>query len=146
MGPTPRRAAPPNGRTATIRGVLEASLADAVLVLHLGFILFVALGGVLVARWPRLVWAHLPAALWGVAIELAGGRCPLTPLENHLRRLAGESGYEETFVEHYLLPWIYPAGLTRGVQLALAGAIVIVNLATYAFAFHCARSRDRGSD
>jgi hypothetical protein len=117
-------------------------LADAVLVLHFGFILFVVLGGLLVARWPKLAWVHLPAALWGLGIELSNGRCPLTPLENHLRRLAGGRGYEETFVEHYLLPWIYPAGLTRGVQLALAAAIVVVNLGTYALALRFLRSRN----
>jgi len=125
-------------------GVVEAWLADAVLVLHFAFIVFLTLGGLLVARWPRIAWAHVPAALWGVVVEVTAGRCPLTPLENHFRRLAGERGYQETFVEHYLLPWIYPAGLTRSVQLALAGAVVLANLGTYALALRCIRSRDAG--
>ena len=90
--------------------MIYAALADATLVLHLLFIAFIVLGGILVARWPRLAWAHLPAAAWGVLIELGGWICPLTPLENWLRLRAGQRGYAGSFVEQYLLPIIYPDG------------------------------------
>lgn len=107
--------------------------ADAVLLLHLGFIVFVLLGGLLALRWRRVPLLHLPAAAWGVYIELSGGLCPLTPLENRLRALAGQAGFEGGFIEHYLLPLIYPAGLTRDTQFVLAGVVVIVNLLAYGF-------------
>lgn len=106
-------------------------LADAVVAVHLGFVLFVAAGALLVARWPRLAWLHLPSVLWGAGIELAGGVCPLTPLENRLRRLAGADGYSGGFVEHYLLPVLYPEGLTREVQLVLGIAVLLFNLLVY---------------
>ncbi len=106
-------------------------LADAVLLLHLAFILFVVLGGILVLRRPNLAWVHVPAALWGAAIEFLGWICPLTPLENWLRAQGGEAGYSGGFISHYLLPVVYPAGLTRGIQLALGGFVVAVNLAVY---------------
>ena len=93
-------------------------LADALLVLHLGFVLFVVLGGLLVLRRPRLAWLHLPAVVWGAAIEFTGGICPLTPLENRWRVQAGGSGYQGGFIEHYVTAALYPDGLTRGVQLA----------------------------
>lgn len=110
-----------------------AALADAILVLHLAFIAFIVLGGVAVARWPRVVWLHLPAAAWGVLIELGGWICPLTPLENWLRLRAGQKGYSSSFVEQYLLPVIYPEALTRNVQFVLAAVVLGVNLAVYAF-------------
>jgi hypothetical protein len=106
-------------------------LADLVLVVHLGFVLFVALGGLLVFRWPRLAWIHLPAAAWGALIEFTGGLCPLTPLENHLRRLAGEAGYAGGFVEHYVTAVLYPGGLTRGAQLVLGTLVLLVNAVIY---------------
>jgi hypothetical protein len=109
-----------------------AALASLVLAVHGAFVLFVVAGGALVLRWPRVAWAHLPAAAWGAGIELAGGICPLTPLENRLRELAGQAGYDGGFVEHYLLAWLYPDGLTREIQLALGLAVVIVNVAVYA--------------
>lgn len=107
-------------------------LADAVLLLHLAFILFVVLGGFLVWRWPRLAWLHLPAAAWGALIEFGDWPCPLTPLENHLRALAGEAGYAGGFIEHYLLPLIYPEALTRELQVAFGLGVVAINLAAYA--------------
>lgn len=113
--------------------MMYAVLADATLVLHLAFIAFIVLGGLCVVRWPRMVWAHLPAAAWGVLIELGGWICPLTPLENWLRLQAGEQGYSGSFVEQYLLPVIYPAALTRNVQLVLAALVLAVNVAVYAF-------------
>ena len=105
--------------------------ADAVLLLHLGFILFVLLGGVLAVRWRWAPLLHLPAVAWGVYIELSGGLCPLTPLENRLRFAAGEAGYSGGFIEHYLLALIYPAGLTQDVQYVLAAIVVGVNALAY---------------
>lgn len=106
-------------------------LAGAVVVLHLGFVLFVAIGGVLVWRWRRIAWAHLPALAWGVWIELSGGICPLTPLENELRRIGGEAAYSGDFVGHYLLPVLYPEGLDRGIQAALAAGVLALNAGVY---------------
>ncbi len=105
--------------------------ADAVLLLHLGFVLFVVLGGLLVLRYRWFVWVHLPAAAWGIGIEVIGGICPMTTVENALRRSAGESGYAGGFVEHYIVPIIYPAELTRSMQFWLAGIALAINLAIY---------------
>ena len=106
-------------------------LADLVLLLHLGFVLFVAAGGLLLLRWPRLAYLHLPAAIWGAVIEFTGRICPLTPLEQHLRRASGETGYGGGFIEHYLTATIYPSGLTRGIQVVLGVIVVLVNAAFY---------------
>ena len=106
-------------------------LADLLVLIHLGFVVFVVLGGFLVLRWPRLVWLHLPTAAWGAFIEFAGWVCPLTPWENQLRRAGGEAGYAGGFVEHYLMPVLYPAGLSRGVQIALGVVVIGVNLVAY---------------
>lgn len=108
------------------------ALADAVFALHLGFIAFAVLGAFCVLRYPRLAWLHVPAALWAALIEFAGWICPLTPLENALLRRAGESGYDEGFVAHYLIPLIYPAGLTPRIQLALGLGVLGLNAALYA--------------
>lgn len=113
---------------------MHGALADAVLVAHFAFVLFVVLGGLLVLRWPKAAWAHVPAAVWGAAIEFFGWICPLTPLENELRRRAGEAGYSGDFVARYLLPVLYPEGLTRDVQLALGTTVLVVNLGIYAVA------------
>ena len=102
-------------------------LADGIFLIHLGFILFVMLGGALLPRWPRMIWLHLPAVLWGIGIEISGKVCPLTPWENHFRRLAGDAGYAGGFVEHYLLPIVYPTGLTPTVQYFLAAIVLVVN-------------------
>lgn len=107
--------------------------ADAVLLLHLSFILFALCGATLTLRWPRVAWLHLPAALWAAGIELAGAVCPLTYLENSLRPRAGQQGYADGFIEHYLLPVLYPSGLTPAVQYALAGIVLGVNLLLYAW-------------
>lgn len=106
-------------------------LADLVLLIHLGFILFVALGGLLVARHPWLAWLHLPCVAWGVAVELMGWYCPLTPLENHFLRLAGETGYGGDFIGHYLLSAIYPVGLGRGMQVSLGLGALLLNGVIY---------------
>ena len=115
--------------------------ADAVLLLHLGFILFVLLGGLLAVRWRWAPWLHLPAAAWGVYIELSGGLCPLTPLENRLRIAAGEAGYTGGFIEHYLLALIYPAGLTPQTQHMLAAFVVGLNVLAYAWVWRRRRRR-----
>lgn len=107
-------------------------LADVVLLLHLMFILFVVFGVLLVRRFPRLVWLHLPAAIWGALTEFTGRTCPLTPLENQLRRLGGEAGYRGGFIEHYLMPVIYPESLTRELQIVLGIGVIVINLAGYA--------------
>jgi hypothetical protein len=106
-------------------------LADVLVLIHFGFVLFVAAGGLLVLRWPRLAFAHLPAALWGAWIEFSGGVCPLTPMEKSLRIRAGESAYTGDFVGHYVLPILYPSGLTRDMQLMLAALVVAANVAIY---------------
>jgi hypothetical protein len=107
-------------------------LADAVVALHLAFIVFVVAGAALLWRWPVLVWMHAPAALWAAFVELSGTVCPLTPLENRLRALAGEQGYRDGFVEHYLLPILYPQALTREMQWALGAAVLLINGVLYA--------------
>jgi hypothetical protein len=111
---------------------MAAWLADAVVMLHLAFIAFVMGGALLLFRWPRLVWIHLPAALWGLAVEWMGWICPLTPLENALRAAAGAGPYEGDFVIRYIVPLIYPAGLTRQTQWVLGGVVIAVNVALYA--------------
>jgi len=110
---------------------MYAALAAAVVVLHLLFVLFVVLGGLLALRWPRAAWVHLPAAVWGVAVEFTGWFCPLTPLENRLRELAGLETYESDFIGRYALPLLYPEGLTREVQLLLGGIALGVNVLIY---------------
>jgi hypothetical protein len=107
-------------------------LADALLVVHGLFILFVLAGGLLVARWPKLAALHLPAVAWGAWVSWAGWICPLTPLENSLRRAAGEAGYAGGFIEHYLVALIYPAGLTRELQIGFGLAVAAINVAAYA--------------
>ncbi|MBM3777604.1 MAG: DUF2784 domain-containing protein [Acidimicrobiia bacterium] len=111
--------------------MISRALADGVLLLHLAFIAFVLAGGLLALRWRRVPLVHLPAALWGVFVEASGGICPLTPLENLLRQRAGDAGYTGGFVEHYLVPAIYPAGLTWNVQVVLASLIAAVNIGVY---------------
>lgn len=112
--------------------MLYRGLADLTVIVHIAFIVFVMCGGWLVLRKPRVAWLHLPAVLWGAWIEVAGWLCPLTPLENWLRRRAGDAAYETSFVEQYLLPLLYPAALTREWQLALGALVLIVNAVPYA--------------
>ena len=109
---------------------------------HFAFVLFVVLGGVLALRWRGLIWVHLPCAFWGAWIEFTGGICPLTPLENWLRIRAGEAGYDGGFVEHYLLPVLYPTGLTRGIQIGLGLAVVAINVAIYSWMYLHSRNVD----
>jgi hypothetical protein len=116
-------------------------LADGVLVLHGLFIVWAALGALAVWRWPRLALLHLPALAWAVWIEASGGVCPLTPLENSLRRAAGQAGYSGGFIDHYLGGIIYPAGLTRQTQWLVAGALLLINLVAYGLMIQRARRR-----
>lgn len=118
-------------------------LADAVLLFHLAFILFVVFGALLLRPFPRLIWLHLPAAIWAGLIELIGFTCPLTPLENHLRRLGGERTYSGGFIEHYLLPIIYPPGLTREMQAWLGIAVLVINVVAYALFHYRAKRHER---
>ncbi len=118
-------------------------LADLVVVVHGAFILFAVLGGCLVLWRRGVLWLHLPAAAWAALIELFGWVCPLTPLENSLRRASGGAGYGGSFVERYLVSLVYPAGLTRELQLFLAAAVVAINAGIYAVIW--ARLRRAGS-
>jgi hypothetical protein len=111
--------------------MLARFLADLLLVVHLGFVVFVALGGLLVLRWPKVAWAHVPAVVWGVLIEFAGIPCPLTPLEVGLRQLGGEAGYSGGFIAHYLTPVLYPRGLTRTAEITLGALALGFNAAVY---------------
>jgi hypothetical protein len=122
--------------------MLYRLLADVLVVLHLAFVAFVILGGLLVVWRPRWAWVHLPVAAWGALIEFTGWICPLTPLEVRLRVMGGEAGYSGGFVDHYLLPVLYPTGLTRYHQVVLGSLVLILNLAMYAWAW---RRQRRGS-
>ena len=110
---------------------MYGTLADLVVIVHAAFVAFVVIGGVFVLRWPRLAWVHIPAAVWGALIEFAGWICPLTPLENSFRARAGEAGYAGGFVEHYILPVLYPAGLTRTTQYVLGTIVLVINITVY---------------
>lgn len=106
-------------------------LADLLVGLHFLFVVFVVTGGFLTWRWPRVAWVHVPVAVWGALIEFAGWICPLTPLESRLRRAAGQAGYAGGFIEHYIIPIVYPGGLTRELQIALGAVVVVVNAIAY---------------
>ena len=121
--------------------MLYQLLADLVVLLHLGFVAFVMLGALLALRWPQILWLHLPAAVWGAYVEIAGRICPLTPLELWLRRRGGEAGYADGFVEHYLVPVLYPAALTPEVQLMLGACVVLTNIALYTWLWFFRRRR-----
>ena len=124
-------------------GMAHRLAADAVLIAHAAFVVFVVLGGLLAWRWHLAAVLHLPAAAWGAWIEFSGGICPLTPLENRLRHAAGQAGYDGGFVEHYLLALIYPEGLTREVQIALGVAVIVINAAVYGVLVRRALRRQR---
>ena len=111
--------------------ILAGPAADFLVLIHFGFILFVFLGGLLVWRWPRVMWLHLPAMAWGALIEFVGFICPLTPLENRLRMAAGADVYAGGFVDRYIMPVVYPEGLDRSMQLVLGTLIILINLAVY---------------
>ena len=121
--------------------MLYQVLADLVVFVHLAFIAFAALGGVLVLWRRGVAWAHVPAVVWAVAVELAGWLCPLTPLENYLLVKAGAAGYESGFLEHYVFPVLYPAGLTRPVQTAIGAVVLLLNAAIYGYLIASAARR-----
>ncbi|MDH5446416.1 MAG: DUF2784 domain-containing protein [Gammaproteobacteria bacterium] len=106
-------------------------LANLIIVFHFLFIVFVLLGGLLVLKWPKMIWLHLPAITWGFLVELNGWICPLTPWENHFRELAGKLVYEGDFIGKYLIPLIYPDGLTREMQYVFAAIVVLINAVIY---------------
>ena len=108
-----------------------AALADWVLAVHALFVLFVIGGGLLSLRWPKLMWVHVPAILWGAAVEFGGWLCPLTPIENRLRAAAGQAGYRGDFIAHYLGLTLYPPSLTRSLQIYLAVAVLLLNALVY---------------
>jgi len=113
------------------RTMLYRLAADSLVLFHLCFILFVLFGGLLALKWRPVIWLHLPAAAWGVAVEVFHLPCPLTRWENLLRHLAGQDGYGGGFIEHYILTLIYPAGLTPQIQLALGALVLVINIAVY---------------
>lgn len=115
--------------------MLSHILADALVLLHLSFVIFAVTGALLAFKWRWIIWLHLPAAIWAAAIEFSGKICPLTPLENSLRVKSGEAGYTGGFVEHYLLPVLYPAGFTREIQLLLGISVLLVNMIIYWYLF-----------
>ncbi|MBW7902114.1 MAG: DUF2784 domain-containing protein [Rhodocyclaceae bacterium] len=123
---------------------MHALLADLVVAVHFAFIVFAVAGGALVLRRPRLAWLHLPAVLWGAAVVAFGWICPLTPLENRLRAAAGEAGYTGDFVERYLVPLIYPPGLTRELQILLGVGLLLLNLGVYLRLWRRGRPRKGG--
>ncbi len=111
--------------------MLNLVVADLIVLLHFSYILFVVFGGLLVLKWRRVAWGHIPCVIWGVAIEFTGWICPLTPIENILRYSGGSGGYSNSFIEHYLLPVIYPTGLTRELQLLMGVAVIAINVVIY---------------
>lgn len=119
-------------------------LADATVAVHFVFIVFVVLGGLLVLRRPWVAWLHVPAVAWVVYLELTGAICPLTPLENAFLARAGAAGYAGGFIDHYLMPVIYPAGLTPHIQTMLGIGVLVLNVAVYALALRRHRSRNPG--
>ena len=111
--------------------VIYRALADFVVLIHLAFVLFATLGGLLIFKRRALAWFHIPAALWATLIEITGWVCPLTPLENWLRSKGGEIGYQTSFIERYLIPALYPEALSRGLHVALGLLVLCVNIAIY---------------
>ena len=124
---------------------MAAVLADLVVVLHLGFILFAIGGGFLALPWPRAPWFHIPVLAWAALIEFMGWVCPLTPLENWLREQGGRAVYERGFIEHYVVPIVYPPELTVEIQWVLAVLLLAVNAAVYSWALHRRRNRRPGA-
>ena len=110
-------------------------LAELVIVIHFAFVVFVVLGGFLISRWHKVLWLHVPALIWSAWIELSGGICPLTPLENWFWIKGGQASYPDDFVGNYILPLLYPGGLTRAIQIVLAAIVILINLLVYGYVF-----------
>ena len=120
--------------------MLPTIAADLLVVLHFAFILFVIFGGLSVLRLRWMAWLHVPAAVWGALIEFMGWTCPLTPLENRLRRMAGEAGYTHGFIEEYIAPLVYPLGLTPHIQIWLGVGVIVANMIVYALVLRTRRA------
>jgi hypothetical protein len=120
-------------------------LADLVVATHVCFVLFVVFGGFLLRRWPKLMYVHIPAAVWGVLIEFAGWICPLTPLENAFRARGGQAGYQGDFIVHYIIPLLYPHGLNRNIQAVLGTLALLINLIAYALYLRSTGRRTKGA-
>ena len=112
--------------------MISKLIADALIIVHLFFILFVLLGGLLVLKWQKIALLHLPCVLWGALLEFYGWICPLTPLENYFRESGGASRYTEGFIDHYIIPLIYPSGLDRNTQVVFGIIVITVNIIAYA--------------
>jgi hypothetical protein len=123
--------------------VIASVLADLLVALHLAFVVFVVGGGLLVLRWPKMAWVHLPAAAWGALVELTGWICPLTPVENWLRQRAGLDVYAGDFVARYVVPTLYPEGLTRESQLLMGAVVIVLNATVYALVIRRRSGRER---
>jgi len=119
--------------------------AETVLTAHFAFILFVVFGGLLVRWWPRLAWLHLPALVWGSLVNLTGRVCPLTPLENHFRAMAGEAGYQGNFIEEYIAPFVYPGAMTRELEILAGASLPAWNVAVYTWVWWCLRQERRAT-
>ncbi|MBT8404209.1 MAG: DUF2784 domain-containing protein [Gemmatimonadetes bacterium] len=122
--------------------MLHRLLADGLVLVHGLWLVFVVGGALLALRWPRIRWVHIPAVAWGALIEFQGWVCPLTPLENHLRRIGGEVGYTGGFIERYVTGFVYPAGLTREIQVVLGVGLLVLNVALYGWVLHRSRRRN----
>ena len=129
--------------TAALRMSAYGALAASVVAIHLAFVIFATLGGMLALRWPRIIWLHLPTAAWAAFVEFSGRLCPLTPLENALRRRAGLEDYSGDFVAEYIFPVLYPQGLTREAQIAMGAFVLALNAIAYTFVL---RSRRRAAE
>ncbi|MFP3874390.1 MAG: DUF2784 domain-containing protein [Thiohalophilus sp.] len=123
--------------------MLYLLLAELTVLAHFLFVVFVTVGGLAVLRWPKLAWLHLPALLWGIYIQFSGGYCPLTPLEKTFRQLAGMNTYEGGFINHYLIPIIYPPGLTYEMQIMIGIVLIVFNVLIYSLVVY--RQRRRGN-
>ncbi len=117
-------------------------LADVVVAVHLAFIVFVTFGAALMLRWQKVVWLHVPALIWGALTEFLGLVCPLTPLENHFRQLGAGESYQGDFIAHYVLPVIYPVGLTQQTQWLLGAGLLLINVVIYAYVWRKLRVSD----
>jgi len=140
---TPARAGAHQRRRVVVAAGFDMAYraaADAILLAHFAFVLFVVLGAFLVLRWPRLAWLHVPAVVWAAFIEFSGAICPLTPLEVALREQAGEAGYAGGFIDHYVVSLLYPEGLTRAAQTVLGAMVVGLSAAIYIVAFRRRRT------
>jgi uncharacterized protein DUF2784 len=114
-------------------------LADGVVLAHVAFVIFALFGGFLVLKWRRLIWVHSTAVIWAALVEFFGWICPLTPVENWLREKAGQAVYRSDFIAHYILPLLYPEGLTRTAQIILGLFVLVVNLGIYARLFRASK-------